>query len=245
MTKMIKMDLYRFFRSTSTWIILFAAAILAFLSVMLVHINTSIQLYSNAGELLAAQINGGMLMVLCAVAVIIFVGAKYKNGFIKNIANQLPRRELLVLPEIIVSSVACAFYFFAYSACTITAGAVFFGNTFITFSFLDIIKLLIAQFVLHWSFCCLLMLLYMLTNSTTAAMVIGLLISFKILNVFYALVERFTHFNIAQYMLDSNIFQIGMESTKLIYSRAVIVSLLSLLAEIILLCVVMRKKDIK
>ena len=78
---------------------------------MLVHTNTSIQLYSNAGELLAAQINGGMLMVLYAVAVIIFVGAKYKNGFIKNIANQLPRRELLVFPEIIVSSVACAFYF--------------------------------------------------------------------------------------------------------------------------------------
>ena len=103
---------------------------------MLIHTNTSIQLYSNAGELLAAQINGGMLMVLCAVAVIIFVGAKYKNGFIKNIANQLPRRELLVFPEIIVSSVACAFYFFAYSVCTIAAGAVFFGNTFITFSFL-------------------------------------------------------------------------------------------------------------
>ena len=29
-------------------------------------------------------------MILCAVAVIIFVSAKYKNGFIKNIANQLP-----------------------------------------------------------------------------------------------------------------------------------------------------------
>lgn len=68
---------------------------------MLVSTNKSIQIYSNAGELLAAQINGGMIMILCAVAVIIFVSAKYKNGFIKNIANQFPRRELLVLPEII------------------------------------------------------------------------------------------------------------------------------------------------
>lgn len=55
MTKMIKMDLYRFFRSTSTWIILFVAVILAFFSVMLVHTNTSIMIYSNAGEMLAAQ----------------------------------------------------------------------------------------------------------------------------------------------------------------------------------------------
>lgn len=245
MTKMIKMDLYRFFRSASTWIILFAAATLAFLSVMLVSTNTSIQPYSNAGELLAAQINGGMLMVLCAVAVIIFESAKYKNGFIKNIANQLSRRELLAFPEIIVSSVACALYFFAYSICTIAAGAVFFGNTFITFSFLDIIKLLVVQFVLHWGFCCLLLLFYILTNSTTAAMVIGLLISFKILNIFYILVERFTHFNIGQYMLDANIFQIGMASTNPIYIRAVIVGLIFLLVEIVLLCMVMRRKDIK
>lgn len=245
MTKMIKMDLYRFFRSASTWIILFVVAALAYLSVVLVSTNTSIQLYSNAGELLAAQINGGILMALCAVAVIIFVSAKYKNGFIKNIANQLPQRELLVFPEIIVSSVACALYFFAYSTCTIVAGAVIFGNTFITFSFLDIIKLLIVQFVLHWSFCCLLLLFYMLTNSTTATMVIGLLISFKILNAFYALVERFTHFNIGQYMLDANIFQIGMASTDPIYTRAAIVGLIFLLVEIVLLCMVMRRKDIK
>lgn len=250
MTKMIKMDLYRFFRSTSTWVILFVDAIIAFLMVMLVHTTISnstisVKIYSNAGELLAAQINSGMAMMLCAVSVILFVSAKYKDGFIKNIANQLSQRELMVFPEIIVSSVACALYFFAYSICTIVAGAAIFGNTFITFSFLDIIKLLIVQFVLHWSFCCLLLLFYMLTDSTAATMVIGLLISFKIFNIFYALVEQITNFNIAQYMLDSNIFQIGMESTKPIYTRAAIVGLIFLLAEIVLLCMVMRKKDIK
>lgn len=53
MAKMIKMDLYRFFRSVSTWIILFAIAALAFLSVILVSMNTTLQSYSNAGELLA------------------------------------------------------------------------------------------------------------------------------------------------------------------------------------------------
>ncbi len=46
---------------------------LAFFSVMLVSTNKSIQIYSNVGELLAAQINGGMIMILCEIAVIIFV----------------------------------------------------------------------------------------------------------------------------------------------------------------------------
>ena len=150
MNRMIKMDLYRFFRSVSTWTILFVDIMLAFLSVMLVSVNTSIQIYANAGELLAAQISGGILMAVCSVAVILFVSAKYKNGFIKNIANQLPRREMLIFPEIIVTAVACALYFFGYSVGTIAAGAVFLGKAFITVSFFAIIKLLAVQFVLHW-----------------------------------------------------------------------------------------------
>lgn len=245
MTKMIKMDLYRFFRSASTWTILFADIMLAFLSVMLVSTNKSIQIYSNAGELLAAQINGGMLMILCAVAVIIFVSAKYKNGFIKNIANQLPRREMLVLPEIIVAFVACALHFFVYSICTIIAGAVFFGNTFIDVSFFAIIKLLIVQFILHWAFCCLLLLFYITTSSTTFTVAAGLFMAFKILNGLYVLIERFTHFNVNQFMLDSNIFQIGLYSEKSVYARAIVIGLIFLLSEIVLLCMVMSKKEIK
>lgn len=245
MTKMIKMDMYRFFRSASTWIILFVDILLAFFSVMLVSANTSIQIYSNAGELLAAQMNGGMIMILCAIAVIIFVSAKYKNGFIKNIANQLPRREMLVVPEIISAFVICALHFFTYSFCTIIAGAAFFGNTFMNFSFFAIMKLLIVQFILHWGFCCLVLLFYMLIGSTTFTTVTGLLIAFKILNVLYVIIERFAHFNISQFMLDSNIFQIGMYSLKPIYTRAAIVGLIFLLGEIVLLCMVMRRKEIK
>lgn len=249
MLKIIKMELYRFFRSTSTWIILFADAILAFLSVMLVYTmadnNVSVQIYSDVGELLAAQINGGILMVLCAVSVIIFASAKYKGGFIKNITILLPHREMLIFPEIVVMAIACALHFLVYSACTIGAWGVFWGNAFISFSLPAIMKMLKVQFLLHWGFCCLLLLFYILTDSTTFAMVAGLLISFKFLNIFYALVERFTHFNLAQYMLDYNIFQIGMESTKLLYTRAAVVGMIFLLAEIALLCLVMRKKDIK
>ena len=249
MTKMIKMDLYRFFRSTSTWISLLTTVILAFLMVMLVHttINTtaaSVRI-SNAGELLTVQINSGVPMALCAVAVIIFVSTKYKNGFIKNVANQLPQRELLVIPEIIVAFAGCALYFFAYSICTIITGKLLLGNTFISFPFFAIMKLMMVQFILHWSFCCLLLLIFMLTNSTTFTVATGLLIAFKILNILYALVERITSLNIEQYMLDANIFQLEMESTIAAYIRATIVGLIFLLAEIALLCMIMRKKDIR
>ncbi len=69
--------------------------------------------------------------------------------------------------------------------------------------------------------------------------------AFKILNGLYVLVERFTHFNVNQFMLDSNIFQIGMYSAKSVYARAIVVGLIFLLSEMVLLCIVMSKKEIK
>lgn len=69
--------------------------------------------------------------------------------------------------------------------------------------------------------------------------------AFKILNGLYVLVERFTHFNVNQFMLDSNIFQIGMYSAKSVYARAIVVRLIFLLSEMVLLCIVMSKKEIK
>ena len=76
MLKMIKMDLYRFFHSMSIWFTLFADIVLAVLSIILVYTmannSASIQTYSDVGTLLAAQINGGILMILCTVSVTIF-----------------------------------------------------------------------------------------------------------------------------------------------------------------------------
>ena len=50
MTKMIKMDLYRFFRSVSTWIILFAIAALAFLSIKLQDLMKFADMVSSGGS---------------------------------------------------------------------------------------------------------------------------------------------------------------------------------------------------
>lgn len=249
MLKMIKMDLYRFFHSMVIWITLFGDIALAFLSIALVHTmadnSAPIPIYSDVGALLAAQINGGILMVLCTVSVTMFVNAKYKGGFIKNIVNYLPRRELLIFPDVIMIAVICVLHFFVYSVCTIGAWEAFWGNAFISASVSAIMRLLIIQFILHWSFCCLLLLFYMLTSNATFTIAAGILISFKILNILYALVGRFTNFDLEQYMLDYNIFQTGLESTKLAYTRTAIVGVVFLLIEIMLSCLVMSKKDIK
>lgn len=249
MLKMIKMDLYRFFHSISTWITLFVDIVLAVLSIILVYTmannSASIQTYSDVVTLLAAQINGGTLMTLCTVSAIIFVNPKYKGGFIKNIANDLPRREMLIIPDVILLAVVCALHFFVYSACIVGAWEVILGNAFVSFPAYAIMRLLIIQFVLHWSFCCLLLLCYTLTNSAAFTIAAGILTSFKILNIIYALVGRFTKTNLAQYMLDYNIFQVGIESSESTYIRAAVVGVVFLLAAIMLLYFIMSKKDIK
>ena len=99
------------------------------------------------------------------------------------------------------SFVTCTLHYFAYSLCMITAGAIILGNTFIDYSFFTIIKLLIAPFILHCAFYCLMLLFYILPNSTTFTVIAELLITFKIPNDVYVLIERFTHFNINLFML--------------------------------------------
>ena len=89
------------------------------------------------------------------------------------------------------------------------------------------------------------LLFYITTSSTTFTVAAGLFMAFKILNGLYVLIERFTHFNVNQFMLDSNIFQIGMYSAKSVYARAIVIGLVFLLSEIVLLCMVMSKKEIK
>lgn len=247
MLNMIKMELYRFFRFLSTWKILIADVVLAVLSVVLVYTtqdNTSITIYSNAGELLAAQINGGILMILCAIFVVVFVSAEYKDGFIKNIAGQLPYRGMLIFPEVIVIAVACALYFSAYFGCIIAAGGIVFGNSFVAISVFAIIKLLTVQIILHWGFGCLILFFYILTESTMFSMLIGILMAFKVLNILYTLIDRFFNFKIYRYMLDSNIFQLGIETEVSTYARAVLVGIIFVLVETVLSISVIQKKDI-
>lgn len=247
MLNMIKMELYRFFRSPSTWKILIADAVLAVLSVIIVYAakdNTSITIYSNAGELLAAQINGGILMILCAIFVVVFVSAEYKDGFIKNIAGQLPYRGMLIFPEVVVIAVACALYFSAYFGCVIAVGAIIFRYSFIAISVPAIIKLLTVQIILHWGFGCLILFFYILTESTMFSMLIGILVAFKFLNILYTLIERFFDLKIGRYMLDFNIFQLGIETEVSTYVRVVLVGILFVLVETALSIPVIQKKDI-
>lgn len=247
MFNMIKMELYRFFRSISTWKILIADVVLAVLSVIIVYStkdNTSITIYSNAGELLAAQINGGILMILCAVFVIVFVSAEYKDGFIKNIAGQLLYRGMLIFPEVTVIAVACALYFSVYFMCIIAIGAIVFGNSFIAISFPAIIKLLTVQLILHWGFGCWILFFYILTESIMFSMAIGILMAFNVLNILYTFIERFFDFKIYRYMLDYNIFQLGMENEISTYVRAVSVGIIFVLTETALSILIAQKKDI-
>ena len=81
-------------------------------------------------------------------------------------------------------------------------------------------------------------------NGAAFTIAAGILTSFKILNIIYALVGRFTKTNLAQYMLDYNIFQVGMKSTESTYIRAAVVGVVFLLAAIMLLYFIMSKKDI-
>lgn len=190
------------------------------------------------------------LCTLCKCSCTVKKQKRLKNGLTVNLVDTLyfgsnDDLQQEVQPMLKMIKMDLCMHFFVYSVCTIGAWEAFWGNAFISASVSAIMRLLIIQFILHWSFCCLLLLFYMLTSNAIFTIAAGILISFKILNILYALVGRFTNFDLAQYMLDYNIFQTGLESTKLAYTRTAIVGVVFLLIEIMLSCLVMSKKDIK
>lgn len=134
MLNLIKMDLYRMFRSVSTWVILIFTVGIAVFCVTMANMDVDamaedpqyaqesaeeiaagnaasdtdmsnadrqIGIYAesdpawvsgeiDAGELISTQMTSGMLTLLCVIFAAIFGSAEQKNGYIKNIAGQLP-----------------------------------------------------------------------------------------------------------------------------------------------------------
>ena len=128
MFNLIKMDTHRLVHSTSTWITLLFTVVLAVFSVVMTNVDIQmakedpsslavepteeIQLgiYVDAnpewvtgnieiGDIISTEMKSGVLAIIVVVFAAIFSNAEQKNGYIKNIAGQFPRRGNLIISK--------------------------------------------------------------------------------------------------------------------------------------------------
>lgn len=255
MLNLIKMDMYRLMKIKALWIFLLLAAVTPFmeLAIRSKSAEEGIQAGISLTTIMDGLFHYGIIMLSCSVLVSIFVNAEQRNGFIKNIAGQLPNRGALALSKIITAVFGTLLLMVCLLVCGIAAGVIFYGDGFTLGSVADLASLFGIQLLLHAAFSSLIVFFCLVTQSSAFSMTFGIIISSGIVSIAYLGVNklvsmlggRASGFDIGSYMLENNINAIHIGSTGMILTKALIVGAAFLLAAGASSMLLMKKRDIR
>ena len=205
-----------------------------------------------AGEVISTQLRSGILVLVCVIFTALFVNAEHRNGYIKNIAGQFPRRGMLVLSKLAAIALQVLLMLILFTAATALSGWICWGSRLYLDSFSSLLPFLGTQYLLHLGFSALILFLCVLTRSSAFSMVIGLLACCGALIPVYSLVNQAVYniqpgwnFDISRYMLDGNISMAGIGAGGGVLLRAVLVSCAFLVIFTAAAMALMKKRDVR
>lgn len=227
------------------------------------EVNLNFGFYSNTkgewisenitfADLLETQLASGFFGLVSLIFVSIFVHADQKNGYIKNIAGQLPYKWMPVLSKAVAVMVQLLLQFAIMTITMYIGGKIAFGEQFVWGNTLDICKVLGGQYILHLGFACLILCLCIVFKSVSLSMTLGILLSCKVVTLAYfginQLVEavwKTKDFDIGKYAIEMNIssFSIGAGAEDI--ARMLVIGVLYVLVTLILAAVVVHKRDVR
>lgn len=280
MFNLIKMDIHRLFYSKSTWVIFFFAAVLSVFSVTMTNtdihmmkeepsateetmderqIGISVEADSEwvdgdieIGSIISVEMRSALLAILCVIFTALFINAEQKNGYIKNIAGQFPRREKLVASKFIAIAFQIFLMMLVFIIGIIVSGFVLWGNRFYLGSSAPILRYLGSQYLLHLGFAALTMLLCMLTRSSAFSMTSGILLCSGLAVPVYAVVNKIVSdmkpglkFDINHYVLDGNITMMTLGSASDVLVRGAVVGAAFAIVSVILSMIMIKKRDVR
>lgn len=282
MTNLIKMDMYRLVRSISFWVMIAVVVALAFFSMGMtkyvldtvpipekntaaardeVQMNLGIYVETDPewvdgdvafAEMLNADLASRLILIVCVIFISLFVNAEHKNGFIKNIAGQLGNRGMLILSKLFTAAVQVFVILTVYALSVAAAGCLFWGERFVAGSFSDFLSIFNLHYLLHFSFGAVVLMLTILSKSSAASMVFGILCAGGVSELAYSLVNIAVHsiggpeqFDISKIMLTTNIASITSELGSGDLIRIVTVGTLFAAAAAAVSMAAMQKRDIR
>lgn len=253
MYNLIKMELYKLFKSASMWILLLSLLLFGFFSAYITgydlkemsyneeYIQNSAELEErfndpskvevgvyfrtdpkwsegnvNLLEYMLVMLQSGIYLVFISIFTALFVNSEVKNGYIKNIAGQIKFKGMLVfskLPALLVFNIIAFIGAYLTNAVFIKLflGDVDFGIT------AELLKLILLQFLLHFAFSCIVMVLTMVTKSKAAGIAFGIIFSAGLGALLFMGIDTVLHsmgvsetFNIAEYAIEQNVKLVGL-----------------------------------
>ena len=280
MFNLIKMDIHRLLHSKSTWIMICFVIGLAVFSVTMTNSDIEfmkddpaavtetmeerpVGIYVEAqpewvngtieiGSVVSVEMRSQLLAILCVIFAAIFTNADYKNGYIKNIAGQFPRREQLVASKFIVIAFQVRVMVIVFTISIVVSGYVMWGSDFYLGSVTELFQYLGVQYLLHLGIAAVMMLLCTLTYSTAFSMTSGILLCSGLAVPIYSLINKAINglktgleFDINKYILDGNITMLLYDSTSEVMVRGVAVGVAFAIVSLFISTIIVKKRDIR
>ena len=280
MFNLIKMDIHRLLHSKSTWIMICFVIGLAVFSVTMTNSDIEfmkddpaavtetmeerpVGIYVEAqpewvngtieiGSVVSVEMRSQLLAILCVIFAAIFTNADYKNGYIKNIAGQFPRREQLVASKFIVIAFQVLVMVVVFTISIVASGYVMWGSDFYLGSITELFQYLGVQYLLNLGIAAVMMLLCILTYSTAFSMTSGILLCYGLAVPVYSLINKAINgvktgleFDINKYILDGNITMLLYDSTSEVMVRGVAVGVAFAIVSLFISTIIVKKRDIR
>ncbi|WP_270196974.1 ABC transporter permease [Faecalimonas umbilicata] len=274
------MDIHRLLHSKSTWIMICFVIGLAVFSVTMTNSDIEfmkddpaavtetmeerpVGIYVEAqpewvngtieiGSVVSVEMRSQLLAILCVIFAAIFTNADYKNGYIKNIAGQFPRREQLVASKFIVIAFQVLVMVIVFTISIVVSGYVMWGSDFYLGSVTELFQYLGVQYLLHLGIAAVMMLLCTLTYSTAFSMTSGILLCSGLAVPIYSLINKAINglktgleFDINKYILDGNITMLLYDSTSEVMVRGVAVGVAFAIVSLFISTIIVKKRDIR
>lgn len=265
MNNVLKMDLYRMFRSKVTWLCVLGTIIMMLFSIFMtssdidyytIHQEELVQVEGKADgsedwgiyigsvmpawcrgeevpivDLFASNIQSKIMLIFLVVFLVDFVNSENKCRFLQNIAGQVSNRGTIVLSKIVITVIYSVIQLFG--VCTIIgiSSQIFLGYINLE-GLAGSVLFFLMQLLLQIAFGTLVIFIVMLTQSTIASMVIGLLLSSGMIQVldplFMGVLDRSRSFSVMYYTLSGNIGRLRADSSTAIYLQAFIIAIVVL-----------------
>ena len=204
------------------------------------------------GSVVSVEMRSQLLAILCVIFAAIFTNADYKNGYIKNIAGQFPRREQLVASKFIVIAFQVLVMVVVFTISIVVSGYVMWGSDFYLGSVTELFQYLGVQYLLHLGIAAVMMLLCILTYSTAFSMTSGILLCSGLAVPIYSLINKAINglktgleFDINKYILDGNITMLLYDSTSEVMVRGVAVGVAFAIVSLLISTIIVKKRDIR
>ena len=282
MFNLIKMDMYRLLHSVSTWVVLIIAVATAVFSVAMTNLDIQesqkaetsavaedtssdvlVGIYVTGNDewangkieldgVISMEVQSGLTAMLCVIFAALFANADQKNGYIKNIAGQFPRRGKLILSKFIAIAVQIFLILFVFVAVIAISSFIFWGDRVVMESWMPLAKALGVQYLLHLGMAVLTMFLSVLTRSTAFSTTAGILICFGLTVYLYIGINKVVsnikpswNFDINNYVLESNMKIIGTGTASNVLLRGAVVGIVFVVIFVALAMVAMEKRDVR